>query len=72
MDSQMPYFLVWSLCFKRLENHEVYCYPGLVSCPFMQFLYTLSNLLNFSFTCIYVHVRSLFPFDPNALARIGL
>ena len=25
MDSEMPYFLVWSLCIKRMEHHAVYC-----------------------------------------------
>ena len=25
MDSEMPYFLIWSLCIKRLVHHEVYC-----------------------------------------------
>ena len=25
MDSEMPYFLVWSLCIKRLMHHAVYC-----------------------------------------------
>ena len=25
MDSEMPYFLGWSLCIKRLVHHAVYC-----------------------------------------------
>ena len=25
MHSEMPYFLIWSLCIKRLVHHAVYC-----------------------------------------------
>ena len=47
MGSEMPPFLVWSLCIKCLVHHEV-----LSLVLFMQSLYTLSNLLIFLFTCL--------------------
>ena len=33
MDSEMPYFLVWSLCIKCLVDHRHTVYPNLVSFP---------------------------------------
>ena len=60
MDSEMPYVLVWSLCIKRLEHHAVYCIILVLSLVLLMqslyIIYTLSNLLHFSFTCnIYDH-----------------
>ena len=40
MDSEMPYFLIWSLCIKRLVHHEVYCISW--SC-LLSFLYDPYN-----------------------------
>ena len=43
MDSEVPYFLVWSLCIKRLVNHAVCCIILFLSLVlFMKSLYTLS------------------------------
>ena len=53
MGSEMSYFLIWSQCIKRLVHRAVYCIILVLSLVlFMQSLYTLSNILNFSFTCI--------------------
>ena len=42
MDSEMPYFLIWSLSIKRLVHHVVnFICPCLVSCPF----YTIPIIL---------------------------
>ena len=44
MDSEMPYFLVWSLCIKRLVHRAVYCIILVLSLVlFMQSLYSLST-----------------------------
>ena len=34
MDSEMPYFLVWSLHQAPCASCGILYYPGLVSCPF--------------------------------------
>ena len=52
MDSELPSFLIWSLCIKCLVHHEVYSVSWSCLVLFMQSLYTLSNLLNFLFTCV--------------------
>ena len=53
MGSEMPSFLIWSLCIKRLVHHEV-----LSLVLFMQSLYTLHNLLKKLFTCNYYKTGS--------------
>ena len=52
MDSEMPYFLVWSLSSSAWCIMRYTVYPCLVSCPFyaIPINYTLSNLGHFLFT----------------------
>ena len=51
MDSEMPYFLVWSLCIKRLVHHAVCCIILVLSLvllcnPYIPFLiYEIFHLL---------------------------
>ena len=48
MDSDLSYFLIWSLCIKRLIHHEGILYTLVLSLVlFIQSLYILSNLRNF-------------------------
>ena len=53
MDSEMPYFLAWSLCIKRLVHHAVYCIIVVSSCRFRA-IPIIPFLLyeNFLFTCL--------------------
>ena len=46
MDSEMPYFLIWSLCIKRLVHHAVYlfCLLSILCNPFI--IYEIFHLLS--------------------------
>ena len=62
MDSEMPYFFVWSLCIKRLVHHAVYCIILVLSLVlFMQSLYIPFIIYDiYLYIYIYLIVRLLF------------
>ena len=52
--SEMPHFLIWSLCLKCLVHCEVYCTSWSRLLSFLYNSYTHSNFCNFSFTSFFI------------------
>ena len=61
MDSEMPYFLIWSLCMKHLVHHAVYCISlsYLLCNPYIPFLINYEIFYLLVVVCYEMHTYTM-------------